>query len=96
MFTNLQFPIIVWVQHCRYLILTCLLGCHGKYESSKQPKMPEYYQSKKQTFQGQNYVPWNQQKNTPPFSLWCAKQEIDTSVESNAHEGKTWERKQGK
>lgn len=58
--------------------------------------MPEYYQSKKQTFQGQNYVPSNQQKNTPPFSLWCAKQEIDTSVESNAHEGKTWERKQGK
>ena len=73
-----------------------MLGCHGKNESSKQPKMPEYYQSKKQTFRGQNYLRINK-KNSPPFSLWCAKQEIDTtSVESNAHEGKTWERKQGK
>ena len=46
--------------------------------ASKQPKMPEYYQSKKTNVSGPELCTKINKKNTPPFSLWCAKQEIDT------------------
>ena len=66
--------------------------------ASKQPKTCQNITKVKKTnVSGPELCTKINKKNTPPFSLWCAKQEIDTtSVESNAHEGKTWERKQGK
>ena len=52
--------------------------------ASKQPKMPEYYQSRKNKRFRARTMYKNQQKNTPPFSLWCAKQEIDTKGQLNS------------